>query len=209
MGNLHSIWVKSSIRNGGGVVRTAKFFPEARAVYYQPEIRECLFCGTRLRYAHAVWRKHLITLSNVVYAVNLGYKCPNPACPRPEMVYRSAVAESLCLKHLSYGMDVLAEVGFLRFRDHCTRAEIHQALRRRNILISERQVQYLYEVYLDPAEKVGALTTQWSKMERDFPSGRRNCELPDHTIASGGSPLLQGFAASWPIPSGGLNPCCV
>jgi len=45
-------------------------------------------------------------------------------------------------------MDVVAEVGFLRFRDHCTRAEIHQELRRRDILISERQVQYLYEVYL-------------------------------------------------------------
>lgn len=129
-------------------MKTAKSFPEARSVYYQPEIRECPHCGTRLRYAHAVWRKHLVTLSEVVYAVNLGYKCPNPACPKPDVVYRSAVAESLCLKHLSYGMDVLAEVGYLRFQQHSTRAEIHGALRERKVLISERQVQYLYEAYL-------------------------------------------------------------
>lgn len=129
-------------------MKTAKSFANARSVYYQPEVRDCPGCGARLRYAHAVWRKHLVTLTEVIYAVNLGYKCPNSACARPKVVYRSAVADSLCLKHLTYAMDVLAEVAFMRFQQRCTRAEIHVAMRQRGIPVSERQVQYLYEAYL-------------------------------------------------------------
>lgn len=137
-----------SYQDGGEAVKTAKSFVNVERVYFAPEVKACPHCGARLQYAHPVWRKHVITLSKVVYAVNLGYKCPNVACPLHVLVHRSAEAEQLSLKHLSYGIDVLAEVGYLRFQQHGTRREVFEALKERQLAVSEREVQNLYELYL-------------------------------------------------------------
>ncbi len=53
----------------------------------------------------------------------------------------------MSLRNHSYGMDVVAQVGYLRLYEHNTRKEIHEALRERNVPISEREVQNLYEAY--------------------------------------------------------------
>lgn len=128
-------------------MKTPKSFPNARRVYFVPEVAICQHCGSPLRYCHAVWRKHLITLTETFYAVSHGYRCPNASCPGPRPVHRSAEAESLSLRNHSYGMDVVAQVGYLRLYEHNTRKEIHEALRERNVPISEREVQNLYEAY--------------------------------------------------------------
>lgn len=126
----------------------AKSFPNARRVYYKPEIRNCPHCAARLKHDHPVSRKFVITLTETIYAVNQGYRCPRAECPGHKVFFRSAVGETLSLKNHSYGMDVLAEVGYLRFNEHYTREEIHQSLRDRGVSISEREVQNLYEEYL-------------------------------------------------------------
>ena len=120
-------------------------FAVPRRVYFRPECRTCLVCGAPLVYSHPVWRKHIIGLSEVLWAGSLGYRCRSAACDR--RVYRSAVAEGLSLKGSTYGMDVLVTVGRLRTVDHCTRAEIHAELGQRGVIISARHVQGLYEAY--------------------------------------------------------------
>ncbi|HWR07418.1 hypothetical protein [Sporomusa sp.] len=52
------------------------------------------------------------------------------------------------MKHTSYGFDVLALVGELRFKQHMTCAEITSELNQRGIATSERNAQRLYERYL-------------------------------------------------------------
>jgi hypothetical protein len=48
-----------------------------------------------------------------------------------------------------YGLDVIARIGHLRFQQHCTRAEIWQALDTApGLQLSERHVQNLLELYL-------------------------------------------------------------
>jgi hypothetical protein len=48
-----------------------------------------------------------------------------------------------------YGLDVIVRIGHLRFREHRTREEIWRRLRAETpVVLSERHVQHLLEVYL-------------------------------------------------------------
>lgn len=129
------------------VVKKSKSYADERRVLFVPEDRVCRKCASSLRYSHAVWRKHVITLAGPLFVTSHGYRCSNPECPRARVVHRSAEAEALSLRNHSYGMDILAHVGHLRFSQHLTRKEIWEALQERNVSISERGVQNLYEAY--------------------------------------------------------------
>ena len=88
----------------------------------------------------------------------MGYCCPNQACTS-DIVYRSAFAESLSLKYskttgitedvlyYSFGMDVISEIGQLRFHQNQTVGEIHARLPK-TVTISQREVEYLIETYM-------------------------------------------------------------
>lgn len=86
------------------------------------------------------------TLQGVIQVVIMAYYCPSEACGPLRRYFRSAQADALFMKHTSYGFDVLALVGDLRFKQHKTIGEITEALneRSRNIGDSMR----LYERYL-------------------------------------------------------------
>ncbi|MCM3763295.1 transposase, partial [Alkalihalobacillus oceani] len=114
--------------------------------YYSPEIKNCPACDTKLSYRHPVWRKTISTLKGEVKIVNLGYRCQNEECSNTT-VFRSAKAEHISMKHITYGMDVIAYIGHLRFKEHKTRGEIATILNEKQVKISERQVQKLYERY--------------------------------------------------------------
>jgi hypothetical protein len=118
-------------------------------VRYRPELSACPHCGARLRYSHEVWAKPIQSLRRIESVANLGYRCTNPACWFPRTVYRSARAEACQVKGSGYGLDVVAEIGALRFGQHRTREEIWRHLDEATaVQISERHVQNLVEVYL-------------------------------------------------------------
>jgi hypothetical protein len=118
-------------------------------VRYRPELTACPHCGARLAFSHAVWAKPVQFLTGPEHLANLGYRCSDPACPFPRAVYRSARAEARQVRSTGYGLDVVARVGWLRFHEHRTRAEIWQALREEaGLQLSERHVQNLVELYL-------------------------------------------------------------
>ncbi|MDU7477881.1 MAG: hypothetical protein E7L01_31745 [Paenibacillus macerans] len=77
--------------------------------------------------------------------MSMAYACKNLACSHPGVSYKSAEAEMLSMKHSSYGYDVLALVGELRFKHHLTVKELADALNERGIPTSERHAQNLYE----------------------------------------------------------------
>ncbi|MNI53066.1 hypothetical protein D3C73_1078810 [compost metagenome] len=78
----------------------------------------------------------------------MAYACPHPDCPYPKSYYRSAEADALVMKHTSYGFDVLALVGELRFKHHYTLSELHEELSGRGVVTSKRNCERLYERYL-------------------------------------------------------------
>jgi len=127
-------------------MKIAKEYSNVPSVYYRPEIDKCLECGERLKRSHRVWGKYIIQLTGTIYAASMGYRCPSDGCSS-DTVYRSATAEALSLKYYSFGMDVIAKVGEMRFNWNRTLKEIHSELTK-SILISEREIQYLIEIYM-------------------------------------------------------------
>ncbi|NOU63785.1 transposase, partial [Paenibacillus sp. LMG 31461] len=119
-----------------------------RKIYFQPEFSYCVHCGAKLKRSHTAWKKNISTLNGVIQAWSMAYVCSNPNCAYPKTYYKSAEAALLAMKHTSYGFDVLALVGQLRFKQHMTIAEITEELTERGVSTSERNSQRLYERYL-------------------------------------------------------------
>ena len=128
-------------------MKLARQFGPLPHMRVRPELTACPHCGATLVASHPVWAKVLQTLKGIEHLTNLGFRCNDPACAFSRTVYRSARAEARQVKGSSYGLDVVAYIGRLRFGEHRTRAEIWQRLCRETpIQISERHVQNLLEV---------------------------------------------------------------
>jgi hypothetical protein len=95
---------------------------------YRPKQRFCSECHGVLKRSHILWRKRLITLTGPIWVTSWGYRCPNPDCPRPQVVYRSAEAEALHFKKHQFGRDVVVHLGYRRFWYHQTIYELHDWL---------------------------------------------------------------------------------
>jgi transposase len=118
-------------------------------VRYRPELTRCPHCGSRLVRSHAVWAKAIQFLTGVEHVTSLGCRCANRDCTFHRTVYRSARADARQVKGSSYGLDVVAHIGALRFSHHRTREEIwRQLCEETPVQISERHVQNLLETYL-------------------------------------------------------------
>ena len=128
-------------------MRTKNRLISEETTYFKPEISSCPTCQSKLEYCHTVSKKTISTLTGVKTIVNMGYRCTNSECKNLSTVHRSAQADHLSLKHITYGIDVIAYVGELRFKEHKTRKEIMDILNAQGIIVSERHVQKLYERY--------------------------------------------------------------
>lgn len=115
---------------------------------YNPEIRDCPDCGQRLRARpYYEWRKRVQQLSGTVWVISQARVCDNPKCDHQGAVYKSAAAQMVTLPKCTYGLDVIAQIGWWRDRDHLNRAQIHERLRDYGIELCERQVDHLYARY--------------------------------------------------------------
>jgi hypothetical protein len=140
----------------------------APRIYFRTEMTHCPHCETKLQRSHTAWHKKISTLNGVIDAWSMAYACKNPTCSHTGVSYKSAEAEMLSMKHSSYGYDVLALVGELRFKHHMTVKELTDTLNERGIQTSERHAQNLYERYQvllaasldDHVRKVLAETTE-------------------------------------------------
>jgi hypothetical protein len=74
-------------------------------------------------------------------------RCQTPTCPRYHQAYRPEEEGGWALPKGEFGLDVIALIGALRYAEHRSVPEIHQALRGRGVRIAERTVTYLLERY--------------------------------------------------------------
>jgi hypothetical protein len=68
-------------------------------------------------------------------------------CAHYGQTYLSAAAQTITVPGCTYGLDVIAQIGWWREREHLNRQQIHERLRDRGVQISERQVDHLYARY--------------------------------------------------------------
>lgn len=110
----------------------------------------CWLCDAPLWVAYHN-RRTVYTLDGLVRLILPVRRCRNPACARYRRPYRPEAEGSYALPHGEFGLDVIALVGLLRYRQHHSVPEIHQALIARGVGISERSVTeqlYRYEELL-------------------------------------------------------------
>lgn len=106
----------------------------------------CPDCGGYLR---CDYRNHrTITCLGQILQLHLSIRrCHNPACPRYCRPYRPEAEGSLALPGHEFGLEVIALIGSLRYRQHRSVPEIHQDLLSRGVVICERTVTNLLDRY--------------------------------------------------------------
>jgi hypothetical protein len=92
-------------------------------------------------------RRRLTLLDEVVQLTLVVRRCRTSSCARYRRAYRPEEEGALALPHGEFGLDVIALVGQLRYREHRSVPEIHQELGRRGVVLGERTVGNLIERY--------------------------------------------------------------
>ena len=128
------------------MARTAPRAPPDREQVLETVHAHCPACGGRLRYRYD--NRHTVTTLTGLVRLRLRIRrCENPACVRYHRPYRPEAEGALVLPQHEFGLDVIALVGALRYREHQSVPEIHRALRERGVAIAERTVTNLLDRY--------------------------------------------------------------
>jgi transposase-like protein len=98
----------------------------------------------RIRYEN---HRTVATLSGLVRLHLKIRRCEEPGCARRHVPYRPESEGAIALPQHEFGLDVIALVGVLRYRQHQSVPEIHRALRERGVAICERTVTNLLDRY--------------------------------------------------------------
>ena len=111
-----------------------------------PQRQNCPACGQRMWLDYTNHRT-LVTLAGCT-RLNLAIRrCHNQACDRHLRPYRPEGEGRFALPKHEFGLDVIALIGTLRYAEHRSVPEIHQALLGRGVGVSERTVTNLLDRY--------------------------------------------------------------
>ncbi len=91
-------------------MRTKRAVAQVVKQIFHPELKYCLECQSRLERCGTISQRTIITLSQAIRLIHCGYRCPQPACPGRERLYRSAQADAMALPGFTFGLDVVLEV---------------------------------------------------------------------------------------------------
>ncbi|OGO41670.1 MAG: hypothetical protein A2Z04_04295 [Chloroflexi bacterium RBG_16_57_9] len=129
--------------------RPQRRFPEAKRIIMECELGSCVHCGERLR-PRKPWhmRKTVQTLKGPVFVAGKSRSCVNPGCPHSGRHYYASRALLISLPHSTYGLDVLAFIGWQHEHEHRQLVEIQRALNQRGVVVNERNVGKLYRQFL-------------------------------------------------------------
>jgi hypothetical protein len=111
-----------------------------------PQRQNCPSCGQRMWLDYTNHRT-LVTLAGCL-RLNLAIRrCHNRGCPCHLRPYRPESEGRFALPKHEFGLDVIALIGTLRYAEHRSVPEIHQALLGRDVGVSERTVTNLLDRY--------------------------------------------------------------
>lgn len=111
-----------------------------------PEREHCASCGQRLWIAYHEHRR-VVRLDGVWRLTLRIRRCRNRACAAYHQPYVPEEAGAWALPQAEFGLDVIALVGQLRYREQRSVPQIHRLLRERGVQIAERSVTVLLHRY--------------------------------------------------------------
>lgn len=130
----------------------------ARTETLDDGLAACPTCGAPLIQAYHKTRI-LVTLTGTLRLLVKVRSCRSTACARAYKAVRPAGEGRWALPRHEFGLDVIAQIGTWRYREHCSVPEMHVRLRSAGVPISARTVTDLLDRYdelvavamLDPA----------------------------------------------------------
>jgi hypothetical protein len=111
-----------------------------------PQRQNCPACGQRMWLDYTNHRT-VVTLQGCTRLHLAIRRCHHQACRRHLRPYRPEAEGRFALPKHEFGLDVIATVGALRYAEHKSVPEIHQALLGRDVGVSERTVTNLLDRY--------------------------------------------------------------
>jgi len=129
--------------------RPARSFPEAPRVIVDCELERCVHCGEPL-VASGTWhvRKYVQTMAGPVFVAGKSKKCVGADCAHRGSHYHASQVWQLSLPQSTYGLDVLAFIGWQHEQEHKQLVEIATMLNQQGVEVSERHVGRLYRQFL-------------------------------------------------------------
>lgn len=129
--------------------RPQRRFPEAKRIIVECELERCVHCGSSLVNRNT-WhmKKYVQTLQGPVFVAGKSKKCVNTSCAHGEEHYYAGGVLLISLPHSTYGLDVLAYIGWQHEHEHRQLVEIQRSLNSRGVWINERNVGKLYRQFL-------------------------------------------------------------
>jgi hypothetical protein len=106
----------------------------------------CAECSKHL-WSDYTSRRSVVTLSGTTRFLLHVRRCHNSQCPRFLQPHRPEAEGAIALPQHEFGLDVIAQVGILRYAEHRSVPEIHQHLTTRGLAIAERSVTNLLDRY--------------------------------------------------------------
>jgi hypothetical protein len=129
--------------------RPERRYPEAKRQIFVSEMKACVHCGAELK-LRPNWhmRKTVQTMDGPLFLAGRAKGCTNTECSHYGTRYYASQVWLLSMPDSSYGMDVLAYIGWRHEHDQRQLVEIQRELNQKGIEVNERNVGKLYRQYL-------------------------------------------------------------
>ena len=129
--------------------RPFRVFPNAERKIIECDFDKCIHCGVMLAPGKS-WhtRKNVQTLKGAIFLAGKSKICLNPECTHYLKRYHASGVLKYSLPFSTYGLDVLAFIGWEHEQKNRQFKEIHQDLEKLGVLINERSVGRVYREFL-------------------------------------------------------------
>lgn len=129
--------------------RPQRSFPNAKRVIVDCELEKCIHCGEPL-VSGKTWhmRKQVQTMEGPLFVAGKSKKCANSECRYGGQSYHASGVLRISLPYSTYGLDVLAFIGWQHEQAHQQFVEIQKQLNERGVRVNERNVGKLYRQFL-------------------------------------------------------------
>jgi hypothetical protein len=129
--------------------RPRRSYPDAKRMIVECELEECVYCGEQL-VPSDTWhvRKTVQTMEGPLFVAGKSKQCGSAGCSHYRHHYHASGVLRVSLPHSTYGLDVLAFIGWQHEHEHKQLVEIQEMLNQRGIEVCESNVGRLYSQFL-------------------------------------------------------------
>lgn len=129
--------------------RPHRAYPNAERKLVASDLENCPQCGSALK-PRRPWhtKKTIQTLQGPMFMVGKSKECVNADCVNYGKHYYASQVGMWSLPHSTYGLDVLALIGWEHEHNHRQLVEIQRELNQRGVEINERNTGKLYRQFL-------------------------------------------------------------